>query len=66
MKRKYAEMYYSVHNTDKGWVWKIYFNYSDKKPAVTSLENEDEDDKYCLSETAARMDAIHAIQDHYN
>lgn len=66
MKRKYADMYYSVKKTDKGWTWSIYFNFYDKKPSQTSLENDDEDDRYLPSETGARMDAIHAIQDHYS
>jgi hypothetical protein len=66
MKRKYADMYYSVKNTDKGWMWKIFFNYADKEPSQTSLDNEDDDDKYAKTETAARQDAIEAIQDHYS
>lgn len=65
MKRKYAGMYYSVKKEEKGWTWAIYFNYSDKKPAQTSLENEDDDDRYVANETGARMDAIGAIQAHY-
>lgn len=65
MKRKYADMYYSVKKTEKGWIWKIYFEYTDTEPATSSLDNDLEEDKYCLNETGARMDAIHAIQDHY-
>ena len=66
MKRKYAGMYYSVNKTDKGFVWNLFFNYRDKKPCQTSLENDDEDDKYLDTETAARGDAIDAIQDYYS
>jgi len=66
MKRKYADMYYSVQKTNKGYTWKIFFNYKDKKPSQTSLQFEDDDDKYSENETGARMDAIHAIQCHYN
>lgn len=65
MKRKYADMYYSVKKTDRGWTWSLFFNYKDKKPSQSSLEFDDDDDKYSESETGARMDAIHAIQDHY-
>lgn len=65
MKRKYADMYYSVKKEKEGWIWGIYFNYVDKKPSQTSLENDDPNDRYLDSETAARTDAIDAIQDHY-
>jgi len=65
MKRKYADMYYSTKKEKKGWTWKIFFNYWDKKPSQTSLQFEDDDDKYSESETGAIMDAIHAIQEHY-
>ncbi len=66
MKREYADMYYSVKKTEKGFVWSLYLNYKDKKPSQTSLEFDDDDDKYYESETAARMEAIQAIQDHYS
>lgn len=65
MKRKYAGMYYSVKKEDKGWVWKIFFDYLDKEPSQSSLDNDDEDDKYLETEGGAMSDAIHAIQDHY-
>jgi len=65
MKRKYADMYYSVKKEEKGWTWAIYGEYLSKEPMQTSLQAEDEDDRYLDTETAARTDAIHAIQDHY-
>lgn len=65
MKRKYADMYYSTKKEEKGWIWKIYLNYSDKEPCQTSLENDDEDDRYYESMAMAVCDAIDAIQDHY-
>lgn len=65
MKRKYADMYYSVKKEEKGWVWKIFFNYKDKKAAQTSLDNEDGDDKYFDTEHKAIVYAVDAIQDHY-
>jgi hypothetical protein len=68
MKRKYADMYYSVKKEEKGWTWSIYFNYKDKEPAASSFDDNGvfSDDKYSETETGARMEAIHAIQDHYS
>lgn len=67
MKRKYADYYYSVKKHDAGYVWSIYSSYEKGSEVLeSSLQNQDEDDKYLPTETAARTDAIHAIQDHYN
>lgn len=66
MKRKYADMYYSVKKTDKGWMWKLFLNYFDKEPSQTSLDNQDDDFKYYETPGMAICDAIDAIQDHYS
>lgn len=67
MKRKYADIYYSVQKTNKGWTWKIFFEFKKgSEVAQTSLDNEDDEDKYFKTPTAARTDAIEAIQDHYS
>lgn len=65
MKRKYAGMYYSVKKEERGWIWKIYFNYTDKEPCQSSLDNEDEEDKYNESSGMACCTAIDAIIDYY-
>lgn len=67
MKRKYADYYYSVKKTDKGYTWSIYSKYEKGSEVLeSSLQNKDKDDQYLETETAARTDAIHAIQDHYS
>jgi len=66
MKRKYADMYYSVKKTDSGWIWNLYFEFKKgSEVAQSSLSADDDEDKYYDTDTAARTDAIHAIQDHY-
>lgn len=67
MKRKYAGMYYQVKKTNKGFIWNLFFEYKKGSGIVqSSLENDDDDDKYLETETAARSDAVDAIQYYYN
>lgn len=63
MRRKYCDYYYSIKKTDKGLIWKIM--NKDGEVLQSSTDNEDDDDKYFPNETAARSDAIDAIQDYY-
>lgn len=64
MRRKYADYYYTTKKEKEGYVWKIL--NKEGEVLESSLDNEDKDDQYLETETAARMDAIHAIQDHYS
>lgn len=64
-KRKYGGMYYSIEKKPKGWIWKIFFGYWDKKASQTSLNN-GVFDKYTETSGEAVCNATEAIQDHYD
>lgn len=62
---KYCDYYWSTKKEKSGkWIWEIQAEYNGEV-VQSSLDNEDEDDKFLDTETAARSDAYHAIQDHY-
>jgi len=66
MKGKYCDYYWSTKKTARGWIWEIRSDWhKDAEVIQSSLENEDPEDQYLESETAARTDVHHAIQDYY-
>lgn len=61
---KYCDFYWSVKKQEKGFVWKIRAVFGGEV-IESSLDNEDDDDKYLPTLTAARSEAYDAIQNHY-
>lgn len=66
-KGKYCEYYWTTKKVKEGWVWTIRSEWRKGAEILqSSTDNELAEDKYCDTETEARSDVYHAIQDYYS
>lgn len=67
MKGKYCEYYWSVRKTKKGFVWHIRIDWRKGAEVLqSSLDEEDESDKYSKTARVARSEAYDRIRDYYS
>jgi hypothetical protein len=60
---KYCDLYYSIRNTPKGYVW--YIRTKDGDILQSSLDNENEEDQCYTEKQSAETDCREAIEDYY-
>lgn len=66
MKGKYCDFYWSIKKTDKGYIWAIRGDWKkDAEVLQTSIESEDEDERYFKTSRDAMYNAKETIRDNY-
>jgi hypothetical protein len=66
MKGKYADFYWSVNKTKDGYTWKIKRHWKKESEVLqTSIESEDQDERYFKTAKAAMYNAKETIRDQY-
>ncbi len=58
---KYCDLYYTTRKTSKGYYWTIWFSAG--KKMQSSLDSEDEDERYFKTKLAAILDAKDHIEE---